>query len=59
MELNMRYYNGEADDALPYVGELKTDAETGYVYDKDMDAVDAKTVAAFCECAGKGDDEDE
>ena len=57
MELNMRYYNGEADDDLPYVGELKTDPETGHVYDEELDAVDAETVAAFCHCAGKGDDE--
>lgn len=31
--LNLRYYNGEIDDDLPYVGELNLDEETGLIYD--------------------------
>ena len=50
----MRYYNGEVIDNLPYVGELKTDEKTGLVYDEEGDVVDLKTLAAFCNCAGKG-----
>ena len=29
--LNMRYYNHEIDDDLPYVGQLKLDKKTGYI----------------------------
>lgn len=54
--LNMRYYNGEIDDDLPYVGVLNLDHETGHIYDEDGDVVDEKTIAAFCEADGKGDD---
>lgn len=54
--LNMRYYNGEIDDDLPYVGVLNLDPETGLIYDEDGDVVDEKTSAAFCETDGKGDD---
>lgn len=57
MELNMRYYNGEVDDDLPYVGELNLDKETGLIYDEDGDVVDKETIAGFCD-GGKGDDED-
>ena len=28
-QLNMRYYNGEIDDDLPYTGVLNVDPETG------------------------------
>ena len=55
-ELNMRYYNGEIDDDLPYVGELKLDEETGFIYDEDGDVVDEKTLDSFFEGGGKGDD---
>lgn len=57
--LNMRYYNGEIDDDLPYVGELKHDEKTGLIYDEERDVVDKNTMALFCEGDGKGDDEDE
>lgn len=50
--LNMRYYNKEIDDDLPYVGTLSYDEETGHIYDED-------TIASFLEGDGKGDDEDE
>ena len=49
--LNMRYYNKEIDDDLPYVGHLD--------YDEEGDVVDEDTIAKFCEGDGKGDDEDE
>ena len=55
--LNMRYYNGEIDDDLPYVGGLNLDEETGLIYDEEGDVVDLGTVAAFCEGDGKGDDD--
>ena len=29
-ELNLRYYNKEIDDDLPYVGQLDYDEETGF-----------------------------
>ena len=29
--LNMRYYNKEIDDDLPYVGHLDYDEETGFI----------------------------
>lgn len=57
--LNMRYYNGEIDDALPYTGALNYDEETGLIYDEDGDVVDEKTLDAMLDGDGKGDDEDE
>lgn len=57
--LNMRYYNGEIDDDLPYTGELNYDEETGQIYDEDGDVVDEKTLDAMLDGDGKGDDEDE
>lgn len=57
-QLNMRYYNGEIDDDLPYVGELRYDEETGLIYDEDGDVVDEKTLDAMLDGDGKGDDED-
>jgi len=33
--LNMRYYNGEIDDDLPYVGVLNLDPKTGLIYDEE------------------------
>lgn len=58
-QINMRYYNGEIDDDLPYVGELHYDEETGLIYDEDGDVVDEKTLDAMLDGDGKGDDEDE
>lgn len=57
--LNMRYYNKEIDDDLPYVGTLSYDEETGHIYDEEGDVVDEDTIASFLEGDGKGDDEDE
>ena len=57
--LNMRYYNGEIDDDLPYTGGLNYDEETGLIYDEDGDVVDEKTLDAMLDGDGKGDDEDE
>lgn len=57
--LNMRYYNGEIDDDLPYIGTLNYDEETGLIYDEDGDVVDEKTLDAMLDGDGKGDDEDE
>ena len=57
--LNMRYYNGEIDDDLPYTGVLNYDEETGLIYDEDGDVVDEKTLDAMLDGDGKGDDEDE
>lgn len=57
--LNLRYYNHETDDDLPYVGQLKLDKKTGYIYDEDGDVVDEDTLAGFMEGDGKGDDDDE
>lgn len=57
--LNMRYYNGEIDDDLPYTGVLNYDEETGLIYDEDGDGVDEKTLDAMLDGDGKGDDEDE
>lgn len=57
--LNMRYYNGEIDDDLPYTGVLNHDEETGLIYDEDGDVVDEKTLDAMLDGDGKGDDEDE
>ena len=56
-ELNLRYYNKQIDDDLPYVGQLNYAEETGYFYDEDGDVVDLDTVAGFCAGDGKGDDE--
>lgn len=57
--LNLRYYNGEIDDDLPYTGVLNYDEETGLIYDEDGDVVDEKTFDAMLDGDGKGDDEDE
>lgn len=57
--LNMRYYNGEIDDDLPYTGVLNYDEETCLIYDEDGDVVDEKTLDAMLDGDGKGDDEDE
>lgn len=57
--LNMRYYNGEIDDDLPYTGVLNYDEETGLIYDEDGDVVDEKTLDAMLDGDGKGNDEDE
>ena len=57
--LNMRYYNKEIDDDLPYTGVLNYDEETGLIYDEDGDVVDEKTLDAMLDGDGKGDDEDE
>lgn len=57
--LNMRYYNGEIDDDLPYTGVLNYNEETGLIYDEDGDVVDEKTLDAMLDGDGKGDDEDE
>lgn len=48
-KLNMRYYNGEVDDDLPYVGVLKLDEKTGLIYDEEDDVVDQLTIDGFCE----------
>ena len=58
MKLNMRYYNGEIDDDLPYVGELHHDPVTGHIYDEEGDVVDEETLDGFCEGDGKGDDDE-
>lgn len=55
--LNMRYYNGEIDDDLPYVGGLNLDEETGLIYDEEGDVVDLDTISAFCQGDGKGDED--
>lgn len=55
-ELNLRYYNKEIDDDLPYVGELHYDEKTGFIYDEDGDVVDEDTLAGFLDGDGKGDD---
>jgi len=57
--LNLRYYNHEIDDDLPYVGQLKLDKKTGYIYDEDDDVVDEDTLTGFMEGDGKGDDDNE
>ena len=54
--LNMRYDDGDVDDDLPYVGVLKTDEDTGLVYDEEGDVVDKDTLSEFCKGDGKGDD---
>lgn len=56
-KLNYRYFNGEVDDDLPYVGELKTDGETGVLFDEEGDVVDNETVAEFCDGGRGADDE--
>lgn len=55
--LNFRYYNGEIDDDLPYIGELNLDEETGFIYDEEGDVVDETTLAGFFEGDGKGEDD--
>lgn len=55
-ELNLRYYNKEIDDDLPYVGVLNHDKATGFIYDEDGDVVDEDTLAGFLDGDGKGDD---
>ncbi len=57
-KLDLRYYNGEVDDDLPYTGVLNYDPESGHIYDEDGDAVDEATLATFCAGDGRGDDED-
>lgn len=57
--LNMRYYNKDIDDDLPYVGQLNYDEKTGLIYDEDGDVVDEDTIAKFCEGDGRGGDEDD
>lgn len=57
-ELNMRYYKGEIDDDLPYTGTINVDPETGLFYDEDGDVVDKATVDGYCECDGKGEDDE-
>ena len=52
--LNMRYYNKEIDDDLPYVGTLSYDEETGHIYDEEGDVVDEDTIASFLEGDGRG-----
>lgn len=58
MNPNMRYYNHEIDDSLPYVGVLNRDPISGKTYDEEDDAVDEKTLASFCEDDGKEKDDD-
>ena len=48
-KLNMRYYNGEVVDDLPYVGVLNLDEETGLIYDEEGDVVDRETLDSFHE----------
>lgn len=54
--LNMRYYNGEIDDDLPYVGVLRYDEATGLIYDEEGDVVDGDTLSEFCDGDGEGED---
>ena len=58
MKLNMRYYNKEIDDDLPYVGELNLDKKTGLIYDEEGDVVDEETLYGFCFGDGKGADDE-
>jgi hypothetical protein len=58
-DINMRYRNGEIDDDLPYVGELKLDEESGLIYDEENDAVDDDTLSQICGNCEKGADDDE
>lgn len=58
-KLNMRYYNKEIDDDIPYKGVLNYNEETGHIYDEDGDVVDEDTLKGFFVEDGKGDDEDE
>ena len=57
MDLNMRYYNKEIDDDLPYIGVLNYDEKSGLIYDEDGDVVDEDTLATFFDGDGRGDDE--
>lgn len=56
-ELNMRYYNGEIDDDLPYAGGINLDEETGLLYDEEGDVVDLDTINNMCVGDGRGADE--
>jgi hypothetical protein len=56
-ELNMRYYNKEVDDDLPYVGELHLDPDTGLIYDEEGDVIDKDTLNAMLDGDGRGKDE--
>ena len=56
--LNMRYFNGEIDDDIPYTGVINTDPETDLFYDEDGDVVDQATVDGFCMQDGKGEDDE-
>lgn len=59
IELNFRYKDGLIDDDLPWVGELKTDPETGRVYDEEGDVLDTESFLALCgDNDGRGPDED-
>lgn len=55
------YYNDSvlASSLESYVGQLKLDKKTGFIYDEDGDVVDEDTLAGFMEGDGKGDDDDE
>ena len=57
IKLNWRYHNGEIDDDLPYVGEIKLCPVTNKAYDEEGDVLDAETWLSFCEGAGRGSDE--
>ena len=57
--LNMRYFNGEIDDDLPYVGVLNFDEETGHIYDEEGDVVDQLTLEGFHEGSTGGESGDE
>ena len=48
-KLNMRYYNGEIVDDLPYVGVINLDEKTGLLYDEEGDVVDQLTMDNFFE----------
>lgn len=56
-KLNYRYYNGEADDDLPWVGMINLDRESGHLYDEDGDVLDEASLDALCDGDGRGDDE--
>jgi len=58
MELNYRYHNGEIDDDLPYVGEIKLCPKTNKAYDEEGDVLDAETWLSLCAGGdGRGKDE--
>lgn len=56
--LNMRYYNGDINDDIPYTGVINYDEKTGLFYDEDGDVVDMETINSFCDCE-KGDEGNE